>query len=52
MPRGGYFLGYVAAGRSAVRKQRLKPIEQWSLALDLRILLKTVPTVLSGSGAM
>lgn len=27
-------------------------IDNWSLALDLRILLKTVPTVISGTGAM
>jgi len=27
-------------------------IDNWSLALDMRILLKTVPAVLSGSGAM
>jgi lipopolysaccharide/colanic/teichoic acid biosynthesis glycosyltransferase len=27
-------------------------IDNWSLALDMRILLKTVPVVLSGSGAM
>ena len=26
-------------------------IENWSLGLDLRILLRTVPTVLSGKGA-
>lgn len=27
-------------------------IDNWSLALDMRILIKTVPAVLSGSGAM
>jgi lipopolysaccharide/colanic/teichoic acid biosynthesis glycosyltransferase len=27
-------------------------IDNWSLALDMRILLKTVPAVLSGTGAM
>ena len=27
-------------------------IDNWSLALDMRILIKTVPVVLSGSGAM
>jgi exopolysaccharide biosynthesis polyprenyl glycosylphosphotransferase len=27
-------------------------IDNWSLALDMRILVKTVPTVISGSGAM
>jgi lipopolysaccharide/colanic/teichoic acid biosynthesis glycosyltransferase len=26
-------------------------IDQWSLGLDLKILLKTVPAVLKGSGA-
>jgi len=26
-------------------------IDQWSLALDLKILMKTVPVVLKGSGA-
>ena len=26
-------------------------IENWSLGLDLRIMLRTVPTVLSGKGA-
>jgi lipopolysaccharide/colanic/teichoic acid biosynthesis glycosyltransferase len=26
-------------------------IENWSLGLDLRILLRTVPAVLSGKGA-
>jgi len=29
----------------------LEYIDKWSLALDLRILLQTVPTVLKGSGA-
>ena len=27
-------------------------IENWSLGLDLKILLKTIPTVLKGSGAV
>ena len=27
-------------------------IDNWSLALDMRILLKSVPVVLTGSGAM
>ena len=30
----------------------LRYIDQWSLALDLRILLKTVPVVLRGTGAV
>ena len=29
----------------------LEYIDKWSLALDIRILLRTVPTVLKGSGA-
>jgi lipopolysaccharide/colanic/teichoic acid biosynthesis glycosyltransferase len=29
----------------------LKYIDQWSLRLDLHILLKTIPAVLKGSGA-
>jgi lipopolysaccharide/colanic/teichoic acid biosynthesis glycosyltransferase len=29
----------------------LEYIDKWSLALDMRILLRTVPTVLKGSGA-
>ncbi|MBK6751566.1 MAG: sugar transferase [Pyrinomonadaceae bacterium] len=32
--------------------QDLEYIEKWSLALDLKILFKTVPTVLRGTGAM
>ncbi len=32
-------------------RQDLSYIDQWSLALDLKILLKTVPAVLRGSGA-
>ncbi|MFN0141346.1 MAG: sugar transferase [Pyrinomonadaceae bacterium] len=32
--------------------QDLEYIDKWSLALDLKILLKTVPTVLRGTGAM
>jgi lipopolysaccharide/colanic/teichoic acid biosynthesis glycosyltransferase len=44
-------------GRSDVDFDRwvrldLDYIDNWSLALDMRILLKTVPAVLSGSGAM
>jgi lipopolysaccharide/colanic/teichoic acid biosynthesis glycosyltransferase len=30
----------------------LKYIDEWSLALDLRILLRTVPAVLDGRGAV
>ena len=33
-------------------KQDLEYIDQWSLALDLKILLKTIPAVLRGTGAM
>jgi lipopolysaccharide/colanic/teichoic acid biosynthesis glycosyltransferase len=33
-------------------RQDLDYIDNWSLALDMRILIKTVPAVLSGSGAM
>jgi lipopolysaccharide/colanic/teichoic acid biosynthesis glycosyltransferase len=29
----------------------LEYIDKWSLALDLKILLKTIPAVLKGSGA-
>ncbi|MFZ1701742.1 MAG: sugar transferase [Pyrinomonadaceae bacterium] len=32
--------------------QDLKYIDDWSLALDLKILFKTIPTVLRGTGAM
>jgi exopolysaccharide biosynthesis polyprenyl glycosylphosphotransferase len=33
-------------------QQDLDYIDSWSLALDVRILLKTIPAVLKGSGAM
>jgi exopolysaccharide biosynthesis polyprenyl glycosylphosphotransferase len=33
-------------------RQDLDYIDNWSLTLDMRILIKTVPAVLSGSGAM
>jgi exopolysaccharide biosynthesis polyprenyl glycosylphosphotransferase len=33
-------------------KQDLEYIDTWSLALDLKILLKTIPAVLRGTGAM
>ncbi|MBL8204155.1 MAG: sugar transferase [Blastocatellia bacterium] len=33
-------------------RQDLEYIDQWSLALDLKILLKTIPAVLRGTGAM
>jgi exopolysaccharide biosynthesis polyprenyl glycosylphosphotransferase len=33
-------------------KQDLEYIDKWSLALDLKILLKTIPAVLRGTGAM
>ncbi|MEQ1859133.1 MAG: sugar transferase [Chthoniobacteraceae bacterium] len=45
------------SGRNEVKsfeqwvKMDLEYIDQWSLWLDLRILLKTVPVVLSGAGA-
>lgn len=32
--------------------QDLEYIDKWSLALDLKILFKTIPTVLRGTGAM
>jgi exopolysaccharide biosynthesis polyprenyl glycosylphosphotransferase len=45
------------SGRSNIDFDRwvaldLEYIDNWSLALDFKILLRTVPTVLSGSGAM
>jgi len=33
-------------------RQDLEYIDRWSLALDLKILLKTIPAVLRGTGAM
>ncbi len=33
-------------------RQDLEYIDQWSLALDFKILLKTIPAVLRGTGAM
>ncbi len=33
-------------------RQDLEYIDQWSLALDVKILLKTIPAVLRGTGAM
>ncbi len=33
-------------------EQDLEYIDQWSLALDIKILLKTIPAVLRGTGAM
>jgi exopolysaccharide biosynthesis polyprenyl glycosylphosphotransferase len=33
-------------------KQDLEYIDNWSLALDLKLLLKTIPAVLRGTGAM
>jgi exopolysaccharide biosynthesis polyprenyl glycosylphosphotransferase len=33
-------------------QQDLEYIDKWSLALDLKILLRTIPTVLRGTGAM
>jgi lipopolysaccharide/colanic/teichoic acid biosynthesis glycosyltransferase len=33
-------------------QQDLEYIDNWSLALDLKLLLKTIPAVLRGSGAM
>ena len=33
-------------------RQDLEYIDKWSLALDLKILLKTIPAVLRGTGAM
>ncbi len=33
-------------------KLDLEYIDNWSLWLDLKILLKTIPAVLSGKGAM
>ena len=33
-------------------KQDLQYIDQWSLGLDLAILLKTVPAVIKGRGAV
>jgi lipopolysaccharide/colanic/teichoic acid biosynthesis glycosyltransferase len=43
-------------GRSNVRfkewmRMDLEYIDNWSLALDVRILLKTIPAVLRGEGA-
>jgi len=32
-------------------KQDMEYIDNWSLGLDLRIILKTIPAVLSGKGA-
>jgi lipopolysaccharide/colanic/teichoic acid biosynthesis glycosyltransferase len=32
-------------------KLDLQYIDNWSLTLDMKILLKTIPTVLSGRGA-
>jgi len=44
------------SGRSELAFDRwaeldLRYIDEWSLGLDLRILLKTVPAVISGAGA-
>jgi lipopolysaccharide/colanic/teichoic acid biosynthesis glycosyltransferase len=33
-------------------RQDLEYIDKWSLSLDLKILLKTIPAVLRGTGAM
>jgi len=33
-------------------KLDMEYIDNWSLALDLKILLKTIPAVLRGSGAV
>jgi len=33
-------------------QQDLEYIDNWSLALDLKLLLKTIPAVLRGTGAM
>jgi lipopolysaccharide/colanic/teichoic acid biosynthesis glycosyltransferase len=43
-------------GRSSVSFEQwmeldLQYIDKWSLLLDLKILLKTIPAVLKGSGA-
>jgi lipopolysaccharide/colanic/teichoic acid biosynthesis glycosyltransferase len=43
-------------GRSAIPFSRwmeldMEYIDQWSLSLDLKILAKTIPAVLKGSGA-
>jgi lipopolysaccharide/colanic/teichoic acid biosynthesis glycosyltransferase len=44
------------SGRSELGFERwieldLQYIDQWSLGLDLRIILKTVPAVIAGTGA-
>jgi lipopolysaccharide/colanic/teichoic acid biosynthesis glycosyltransferase len=36
---------------SATPRPALEYIDSWSLGLDLKILLKTLPVVLSGRGA-
>jgi lipopolysaccharide/colanic/teichoic acid biosynthesis glycosyltransferase len=33
-------------------QQDLEYIDNWSLVLDLKLLLKTIPAVLRGTGAM
>ena len=44
-------------GRSSIPFERwmeldMQYIDQWSLLLDLQIILKTIPAIMKGSGAL
>ena len=48
---GPWQVGGRSDGTEGMVRQDLDYIDNWSLALDLRILLRTIPVVLSGRGA-
>ena len=53
----GAHVSVAGQGRSNIDFERwveldLEYIDKWSLALDARILVKTIPAVLSGNGAV
>jgi lipopolysaccharide/colanic/teichoic acid biosynthesis glycosyltransferase len=48
---GPWQVGGRSDGPAGMVRQDLDYIDNWSLALDLRILLRTIPVVLSGRGA-